>query len=166
MRHQARKVRAKVTAIHAGTLRRRTLAVFALAVVVAAIVAAAGPASPAEASHASPGSARTAARMPDKMQSGPRSRTITIRLVRKVDAAKLPEPKITKPESEPVETNPKHLKPRTTGIVTAVLHGKGRGRGTRAESPAISQGVSVTGQQIDGTIPPDTQVAAGGAKGQ
>lgn len=166
MRHQVRKVRAKVTAIHAAALRRRSLAVFALAVVVAAIVAAAGPASSADASHASPGSAGTAARMRGEMRSGPRSRTITIRLVRKVDAAKLPKPKITKPESEPVETSPKHLKPRTTGIVTGVLRGKGSGRGTRAESPAISQGVSVTGQQIDGTIPPDTQVAAGGAKGQ
>lgn len=61
MRLQTSKVRAKVTAIHAAALRRRSLAVFALPVVVAAMVAAVGPAGPADASHASPGSARTAA---------------------------------------------------------------------------------------------------------
>lgn len=100
------------------------------------------------------------------MQPVPGSRTITITLVRTVDAATLPKPVITKPESEPVETSPKHLKPRTTGIVTVVLRGKGGDRGTGPESPAISQSVSVTGQQIDGSIPPDTQVAVGGTKGQ
>ena len=95
----------------------------------------------------------------------PPSRAIFIRLVWRVDAAKLPKPKITKPESEPVETSPEHLKPQTVGVVTVVLRGKGDERGTCPETSAITQGVSVTGQQIDGSIPPDRQVAVGRNEG-
>ena len=166
MRHHTGKGRARVTAILAAALRRRGLAVVALAVVAVAVVAAVGPAAPADASHGNLGSARTAAWMRGELGSGLSSRAIVIRLVRKVDAATLPKPAITKLEPEPVETNPKQLKPRTTGIVTVALGGKGGSPGTRSGSLAISPGVSVTGQQIDGVIPPDTQVAAGGTKGQ
>jgi hypothetical protein len=166
MRHSTRKVRAKVAAIPAVAQRRRSLAAIALPVVVAATVAAAGLATPADASLARLGSAPAAVPARGEMQSVPQSRTIIIRLVRRVDAAKLPKPKITNPEAEPVETSPKHLKPRSTGIVTMVLRGKGGSARNRPDNPAISQGISVTGLQDGGPIPPDTQVAAGGTKGQ
>lgn len=178
MGHRTHGLRAKAAAIQTGGLRRRWLAVLAVPVLVAATAAMAGPASAVGAAgaaggigavgagHVSMQAASAASRLPAGMANRPGSRKIIIRLVRKVDAAKLPKPKITRPEAEPVETNPKHLKPRTTGVVAIALRGKAGIGLTRPGSPAISQGVSVTGEQIDGKIPPDTQVAAGGTKGQ
>jgi len=169
MRHRARQVPAR--AARTRTLSRR-LAVLSAPIAAAAMVASSGPASAAgepgtgHTSHATVRTASTPGRIRYLASSRPRHRRVVIRLVRKVDAAKLPRPKITKPQSEPVETKPKRLKPRTTGIVTLGLRDKARLRGTGRLSPAITQGVSVTGVQIDGSIPPDTQVAAGGAKGQ
>jgi hypothetical protein len=159
------------TAIRTGALRRR-LALVSVPVVATALVASIGPASAAgmaktgHATHTNARATSLAAPLRYLAKSQPPSREISIRLVRKVNAATLPKPKVTKPAAEPVETNPKQLKPRTTGIVTMKLAGTAGARGTGPLSPAISQGVSVTGEQIGGSLPPDTQVAAGGTKGQ
>jgi len=129
----------------------------AIPAVIAATVAAGGAAGSAEAASSTLGTASQLAH-----QGRPSPATLR-RIV--YDAAKLPKPPHGPPtNTEPKETEPVHQGVRTSGIV-ALVQGKGLdaagGAFPRSPSrPDFTEGVSVSGVSIDGTTPPDTQVAA------
>ena len=87
-----------------------------------------------------------------------RGRLRHVRLVRIVDAGKLPPATIGPPKHvEPEETRPKTGPPRTTGVIALAVRRGHRGA-PEAKASSVLQ-VSAAGLTDAGSIPPDTQLA-------